>query len=159
MSTHDEPAVPANASDTDLSDMRVRGTVKAAGALAGMSGVVGFLTGVQFTTSFAFNEPALNVVPWGLALLGAAQAGLAILVLRNHYAGAIACAVVSALVALVAVGWTVLAWMHELISCIAICEVPLAGSAAVLAPLAVIPVKRAWLVKKRLSDSGFELGF
>ena len=64
-----------------------------------------------------------------------------------------------ALVALLAAGWIALASMHGFISPMAICEVPLAGSAAILAPLAVVPVKRAWLAKKRLSDSGIELGF
>lgn len=152
-------ATDGAAQERDLADLQVKGTTKAAAAVGGMSGAIAVLTGLQFTTSSAFYEPLYNAVPWVLAGLGALQLGLSLMVLRNHFPATLGASVVGAAVALTAVGWAVLASTSGFLSCIAICEVPLAGSAAILAPLALPATRRAWAAKKRLQESGIELGF
>lgn len=154
-----EPSPAAADGERDLAELQVRPTVKAAAALGGMSGAIAVLTGLQFTTSGSFYEAAYNVVPWALTALGAVQLGLALLVLRNHFGATIGASGIGVLVALVAVGWAVLASTSGFLSCMAIALVPLAGSAAIVSPFALGPTKRASDAKKRLQDAGIELGF
>lgn len=153
------PPTPSPESERDLADLQVKPTAKAAAALGGMSGAIAVLTGLQFTTSGSFYEALYNVVPWTLSGLGAVQLALALMVLRNHFPATIGASVVGALVALVAVGWAVLASTSGFLSCMAIVLVPLAGSAALVAPFALGATKRAWDAKKRLQDAGIDLGF
>ncbi|MDQ3034571.1 MAG: hypothetical protein M3Y87_19335 [Myxococcota bacterium] len=145
--------------DADLAQLRVRGTVSAAAALNGMSGVIAVLSGVQFTTSAAFHDPLYNVVPWALVGLGVVQLGLALLVMRNSHGATIALSFLAPLITMVALGWAMLAWTNGFHSFIAVCEIPLAGSAAVLAPFALGPTRRARDAKRRLQDAGMDLGF
>ena len=150
---------PIQESERDLAELQVKSTVKAAAAFGGMSGVVAVLTGLQFTTSASFVESIYDALPWSLAGFGAVQLGLALLVLRNHFPACVAASLVGVLVALLAVAWVLLSVTHQLYSALALLEVPLAGCAALLAPLALGPTKRAWDAKKRLQDAGIELGF
>lgn len=145
--------------DGDLSQLQVKGTVSAAAALNGASGVIAVLTGLQFTTSASFHEPLYNALPWALTALGAVQAGLALMVLRNHHGATIAVSFVALLVAIAAVAWAGLAWSSGFGSPMAIVEIPLAGCAAILAPFALGPTRRARDARRRLQDSGMDLGF
>ncbi|WP_236519658.1 hypothetical protein [Sandaracinus amylolyticus] len=145
--------------ERDLAELQVRGTTKAAAAVGGMSGAIAVLTGLQFTTSASFHEPLYNVVPWALSGLGAVQLGLSLMVLRNHFPANVAASVLGVMVACVALGWAVLASTSGFVTAFTLLEVPLAGSAAILAPLALGATRRAWQAKKRLSDAGLELGF
>lgn len=145
--------------EADLAQLEVRGSVKAAGAVNAMSGVIAILTGLQFTTSGSFYEAIYDAVPWSLTALGAVQLVLAILMLRNHFPATVIAAVVAPLVALDALGWAYLATTSGFLSPMAVLEIPLAGSAAIVAPLAIGATRRAWLAKKRLEDAGIELGF
>ncbi len=146
------------AADADLAQLNVKGTVNAAAALNGMSGVIAFLSGIQFTTSASFHDPLYNVVPWSLVVFGVVQLGLALLVMRNHHGATIAASFVAPLVTLIAVGWAGLAWSNGFGSFLAIIAIPLAGSADILAPLALGPTRRARDARRRLQDSGLDLG-
>lgn len=145
--------------DGDLAHLRVRASVSAAAALNGMSGLIATLTGLQFTTSASFHDPLYDAVPWSLVGLGVVQLGLALLVLRNSHAATIAVSLLAPVIAVVAVGWALLASSNGIWSPIAMCEVPLAGTAALLAPFALGPTRRARDAKRRLQDSGMDLGF
>jgi hypothetical protein len=150
---------PSRSGDGDLSQLQVKGTVYVAAALNGMSGVIALLTGLQFTTSASFYEPLYNALPWSLAALGLVQGGLALLVMRNGHGATIAVSFVALIVAVASVAWAVLAWSNGFGSPMAILLIPLAGSAAVIAPFALGPTRRARDARRRLQDAGMDLGF
>jgi hypothetical protein len=149
---------PQDAGERDLAALAVRAPVKAAAALSGMSGTFALLGGLQFTTSGSFVDATLNLVPWSLAGLGAAQLGLALLVMRNHYPATIAASVLNMVVALVASGWAVLAASSGFLSCMAMVAPALAAAAALATPFALGPARRAHLARQRLRDDGLDLG-
>lgn len=144
--------------DRDLALVEPTSTVKMCAALHGIAGTVTALAGLQFVTSGSFIEAYLNALPWSLVALGAIQVGLALLVLRNHHPAAIAASLNAALLALLALGWLVLSITSGMLSFMALGAVPAAGSAAILSPFTLGQTKRGWDAKKRLSESGIELG-
>lgn len=157
------PSSP-DASDKDLAAIEASSLVKASSATHGIAGVTVALTGIQFVTSGSFYEWSLNLVPWALVLLGVVQAGVALLVLRNHHPAAIAGVLVGGASFLGSLAWIALiAWLATqgayILSIVALASAPAAGAAALLAPFTLSHTKRGWEAKKRLQAAGIELGF
>ena len=61
-------------------------------------------------------------------------------------------------ITLIAVAWAALAWSHGFGSFLALIEIPLAGSAAILSPFALRPTRDARDARRRLAGSGLDLG-
>lgn len=147
-------------SDRDLALVEATPRVKLSAALHGVAGGIAAISGLQFVTSASFlgEDAWMNALPWSLLGLGAIQVGLALLVLKNRHPAAVAASANAVLIAVGSLAWLILGITSGLFSCMALIGVPAAGAAAIIAPFTLGQTKRGWEAKKRLQESGIELG-
>jgi hypothetical protein len=143
--------------DADLEDVKLRPAARLASGAHGASGAVCAMAALQFIGLGRFEvwEIALQIA---LAALGVVQVVLGVMVLRNHYGGAVAGAIVGPIVAALAGAYLVVSMSWGVATCLAFVAPPIAGTAALLGFFAIAPTRRAMLAKRRLAEAGVELG-
>jgi hypothetical protein len=133
--------------------------VKVASALQGVTGVFIALTGVQMWGVYGYGDLAwIEYVPYFLMVIGTLQLAVATMVYRARAWAALAGAILGLFAALVMGAWDVLCVVESMFSCIGLLAFPLAGLSAILAFLAIGPVRATAAARARLSAAGMGLG-
>lgn len=142
--------------DADIASAEPPILVKLAAAVQALAGLFVALSGFQ-VLDVTWRAEWANFVPPFLVVMGLSSIGLGAMQYRARTWAAFASAIVAGLVALAMLGWLFYTFT-SVVSCIQYLAVPLSGLSAILALVAIGPIRRTAEARQRLSDRGLNLG-
>lgn len=142
--------------DADIQAAEPSILVKLAAAVQGVSGLFVALSGLQLL-DVTWRASWANYVPPFLCVIGVTAIFFAAMQYRARGWAAFASAALGVITALTMLGWLFYT-LTSVMSCIMYFAIPLSGLSAILAFVAIGPIRRTAEARQRLSDRGMNLG-